>query len=76
LRARARELEFAIVPASSETGGFKSRLLTTTSELLVMKKSPPARTSRHVRLSDLDPLKLIVPGRGDAKRILLDAYFE
>jgi DNA-binding transcriptional LysR family regulator len=74
-QVKAGELEFAIVPALSETVGLKSRLLTTTPELLVMKKSPSARTSRHVRLSELDPLKLIVPGRGNAKRILLDAYF-
>lgn len=74
-QVKAGELEFAIVPALSETVGLKSRLLTTTPELLVMKRSPSVRSPRHVRLSELEPLKLVVPGRGNARRKLLDAYF-
>jgi LysR family transcriptional regulator, nitrogen assimilation regulatory protein len=76
-QVKAGELEFAIVPAPafSERVGLKSRLLATTPELLVTRKSPSAKTSRYVRLSELDPLKLVVPGRGNARRILLDAYF-
>lgn len=74
-QVKAGELEFAIVPAFSETVGLKSRLLATTPELLVTRKSSSAKPSRNVRLSELDPLKLVVPGRGNARRMLLDAYF-
>jgi DNA-binding transcriptional LysR family regulator len=69
------ELEFAIVPAFAETIGLKSRLLMRTPELLVSRKEPRTKSSGKVKLSDLDPLKLVVPGKGNTRRRLLDAYF-
>lgn len=74
-QVKAGELEFAIVPAYSETVGLRSRLLATTPELLVTRRDLSTKTSRNVRLSELGSLKLVVPGRGNARRILLDAYF-
>lgn len=74
-QVKAGELEFAIVPAYSETVGLRSRLLATTPELLVMRKDSPAKISRKVRLSELESLKLIIPSSGNARRILLDTYF-
>jgi LysR family transcriptional regulator, nitrogen assimilation regulatory protein len=74
-QVKAGELEFAIVPAVSDTVGLKSRLLATTPELLVTRKSSSTETARNVRLTDLAPLKLVVPGRGNARRMFLDSYF-
>jgi LysR family transcriptional regulator, nitrogen assimilation regulatory protein len=69
------ELEFAIVPAFTETVGLKSRLLAQTPEVLVSRKETRTKSGRSVKLSDLGPLKLVVPGKGNARRQLLDAYF-
>ena len=74
-QVKAGQLEFAIVPAYSETSGLRSRFLATTPELLVTRRDSSAKISRRVRLSDLESLKLIVPGSGNARRILLDTYF-
>jgi LysR family transcriptional regulator, nitrogen assimilation regulatory protein len=74
-QVKAGELEFAIVPAFPGIVGLKSRLLATTPELLVMRRAASAKTSRNVRLSELDSLKLVVPGRANARRTLLEAYF-
>lgn len=74
-QVKAGELEFAIVPAASDTVGLRSRLLATTPELLVTRRTPTSKTARNIRLADLSPLKLVVPGRGNARRIALDSYF-
>jgi LysR family nitrogen assimilation transcriptional regulator len=74
-QVKAGELEFAIVPAASDTVGLRGRLLATTPELLITRRTPTSKTARSVRLSDLPPLKLVVPGRGNARRIFLDSYF-
>jgi DNA-binding transcriptional LysR family regulator len=70
---REGELELAIVPAFSEAVGLKSRLLTRTPELLVSRKSKAA-SQGIVRLSELPPLKLVVPGKENTRRRLIDEY--
>ena len=74
-QVKAGELEFAIVPAFSETVGLRSRLLTRTPELLVSRRTPTRKKTKEVRLADLSSLKLVVPGTGNTRRRLLDAYF-
>lgn len=74
-QVKAAELEFAIVPAFSEAVGLKSRLLTTTPELLVSRKSTKKRMEPYVRLAELGPLNVVVPGKGNSRRRALDMYF-
>jgi LysR family transcriptional regulator, nitrogen assimilation regulatory protein len=73
-QVKAAELEFAIVPAFSDVTGLRSRLLMTTPELLVTKNSRK-KSEPFVRLADLSPLKVVVPGKGNSRRKSLDTYF-
>ena len=72
---RRGELDFAIVPTFAGGPGLRTRLFLRTPETLVagadVKRSPLA----PVRLADLAPLKLVVPGRANTRRQTLDAYF-
>jgi LysR family transcriptional regulator, nitrogen assimilation regulatory protein len=69
------ELEFAIVPAFSETTGVRSRHLMRVPEMLVSRKGTEAKLSRTVKLGDLETLKLVVPGRDNIRRRFLETYF-
>jgi DNA-binding transcriptional LysR family regulator len=71
----AGELEFAIVPAFSETSGVRSRHLSRTPELLVTKKGRKSNGVGFVRLAELDQLKLVVPGKTNARRLHQERYF-
>lgn len=72
----AGELEFAIVPAFSETSGVRSRHFARIPEVLVSKKGVGGKEDgQQVRLTDLDALKLVVPGKDNIRRRLLDTYF-
>jgi LysR family transcriptional regulator, nitrogen assimilation regulatory protein len=74
-QVKAAELEFAIVPAFSDVTGLRSRLLMTTPELLVTRKNSRKKPEPFVRLADLSPLKVVVPGKGNSRRKSLDTYF-
>ena len=74
-QVKAAELEFAIVPAFSDATGLRSRLLMTTPELLVSRKNSRKKPEPYVRLADLSPLKVVVPGKGNSRRRSLDTYF-
>ena len=74
-QVQAGELDFAVVPAFSGAPGLKSRLFLRTPELLV--SGPRSRLSHGeaVRLADLGRLKLVVPGKANTRRNLLETYF-
>src|SRR5918997_5444755 len=74
-QAQAGELDFAIVPAFSGGAGPKSRLFLRTPELLVSSAGSPLPHLKPVRLSQLGPLKLVVPGKVNTRRRLLETYF-
>src|SRR5215213_8011734 len=74
-RVQANELDFAIVPAFSGAAGLKSSLFLRTPELLVSSPHSSLRQLAPVRLAELGPLKLVVPGQANTRRRLLETYF-
>ena len=73
---RAEALDFALVPAAQGGIGLTVRHLVRDREMLM---SGPALGLAHgapVRLSDLGPLKLIVPSPQNVRRARLESYFE
>ena len=73
-QVQAAELEFAIVPAFSGAPGLKSRLFLQTPEVLVSGAKSPLTHLAPVRLSDLGPLKLVVPSKANTRRRLIETY--
>jgi DNA-binding transcriptional LysR family regulator len=74
-QVQAGELDFAIVPSFSGGSGLKSRLFLRTPEVLVSRVRSPLTHLEPVRLADLGPLKLVVPGKVNTRRRLLETYF-
>jgi LysR family transcriptional regulator, nitrogen assimilation regulatory protein len=74
-QVQAGELDFAIVPAFSGGLGLKSRLFLRTPELLVSRASSGMAHLKPVRLAELGPLKIVVPGKVNTRRRLLETYF-
>jgi len=74
-RVQANELDFAIVPAFSGGAGLKSSLFLRTPELLISSTSSGLVQLAPLRLAELGPLKLVVPGQANTRRRLLETYF-
>jgi LysR family transcriptional regulator, nitrogen assimilation regulatory protein len=74
-QAQAGELDFAIVPAFSGGAGLKSRLFLRTPEVLVASARSDLPHLAPVRLAELGPLRLVVPGKANTRRRLLETYF-
>jgi len=74
-QAQAGELDFAVVPAFSGGAGLKSRLFLRTPEVLVASARSDLPHLAPVRLAELGPLKLVVPGKANTRRRLLETYF-
>ena len=74
-QAQGGELDFAIVPAFSGGAGLKSRLFLRTPEVLVSSARSTLTHQKPVRLAQLGPLKLVVPGKVNTRRRLLETYF-
>jgi LysR family transcriptional regulator, nitrogen assimilation regulatory protein len=70
----AGELEFAIVPASSAMTNVRSRHFAQIPEMLISRKGTVKARGRSIRLAGLDTLNLVVPGKDNARRHLLDRY--
>lgn len=73
-QVQAAELEFAIVPAFAGAPGLKSRLFLRTPEVLVSGPKSPLTHMSPVRLSDIEPLKLVVPSKANTRRRLIETY--
>ena len=69
-------LDFAVVPAFEGTIGLTSRLLVRDREMLISgaKRGLPELTP--VRLADIKPLKIVIPGPDNIRRRNLDTYFQ
>jgi DNA-binding transcriptional LysR family regulator len=74
-QAQAGELDFAVVPAFSGGAGLKSRLFLRTPEVLVSSAHSGFTHLEPVRLAELGSLKLVVPGKANTRRRLLETYF-
>lgn len=69
-------LDFAIVPRAPGKDGIRTRWLGTDRELLVCRAGGPLKHLTPVSLGELPSLKLVLPGRGNARRIFFDNYAE
>lgn len=73
---QAAELDFAIVPGTAGIAGVKSRLFTRTPEVLVSAAGHTSRTNMEpVRPRELGPIRLVVPGRANTRRLSIESYF-
>jgi LysR family nitrogen assimilation transcriptional regulator len=70
----AGELDFAVVPALQEREGVRSTRFLRTPEILVSGSHCRNRHLQPVRLADVAPLKLVLPGSANARRHSLAAY--
>lgn len=71
---RAGELDFAIVPSFPGHSGLRSRLFLRTPELLVAGPGAARTPGAPVRLATLPPLKLVLPGHGNTRRLTLETH--
>lgn len=76
-KVRAGEVDFGIVPGIKYAVGLKSELFARTPEFLVsgLGSGLGLKNRRPVRLSELGPLKFVLPSRAQARRESLETYF-
>jgi DNA-binding transcriptional LysR family regulator len=67
------ELDFAVVPAFEGAIGISHRLLARDREMLVSAKR--GNNLKPVRLSELGPLKVVLPGPQNTRRRNIETYF-
>lgn len=72
----AGELDFAVVPAEVDNRGVESSLFARTPEFLVSSSTRRLPEFAPVQLSDLGPLKLVMPSSLQSRRRHLDQYLE
>jgi LysR family nitrogen assimilation transcriptional regulator len=72
----AGSLDFAIVPRAPHRDGLRTRWLGTDRELLVRRPGGSTPHLTPVRLTELPALKLVLPGKGNARRDAFDNYAE
>ena len=70
------ELDFAVVPAFEGTVGLKSRLLVRDREMLISGPKRQLPPLAPLRLVDIKPLKIVVPGPDNIRRRNLETYFQ
>ncbi len=73
-QVRAGDLDFAIVPASTGMVGVRTTRFAYTPEVLVSSAAAGLEHLRPVRLAELGPLKLVVPGMQNARRANIETY--
>ncbi len=71
---RAGELDFAIVPAFAGGAGLRGQIFVRTPELLVSRPGNSAVPTGPVGLASLGPLRLVLPGVGNTRRLTLETY--
>jgi LysR family transcriptional regulator, nitrogen assimilation regulatory protein len=72
----ADELDFAVVPAFEGQVGLKVTHLVRDPEFLISAPRRHGASLLPVRLKDLRPFKVIVPGRDNVRRRNLETYFQ
>jgi DNA-binding transcriptional LysR family regulator len=73
-RVRSGELTFAIVPSSIGSKGVRTSFFASAPEMLVSGRMSSFQHCKPVKLADLPPLNLAIPGQSNARRKLIDAY--
>jgi len=72
----ADELDFAVVPAFEGTIGLKSRLLVRDREMLISGPKRGLTALTPIRLADIRPFKIVIPGPDNIRRRNLETYFQ
>ena len=72
----ADELDFAVVPAFEGRLGLRARLLVRDREMLLSGRAYGLKPLAPVRLAELVPLKIVVPGPDNTRRRNLETYFQ
>lgn len=75
-RVRAQELDFALVPGFAGETGLKVTQLNRSREMLVSGPRFDLPPLQPLRLSDMPPIKLIVPSRSNVRRAKIMEYVE
>jgi LysR family transcriptional regulator, nitrogen assimilation regulatory protein len=70
------ELDFAVVPAFEGMIGLKSRLLLRDREMLISGPKRGLTPLAPLRLGELKPLKIVLPGPDNIRRRNLETYFQ
>jgi len=73
-RVRGGEFAFAIVPAFQGGAGLNARLFQSTPEVLVSRRGSGLKHLAPVRLPDLGPLKLVLPGYENTRRRTIETH--
>jgi DNA-binding transcriptional LysR family regulator len=73
-RVRASQCSFAVVPAFQGGAGLHMRGFQSTPEVLVSSRSSPLEHMKPVRLSDLEPLKIVLPSPENTRRRTIETY--
>ncbi len=73
-KVRHGEVDIAIVPALQDDAGIRSHLIARSPEFLVVSRQAERRLESG-NLRDIGPIKLVLPSRAHARRVLLDRYF-
>lgn len=74
-QVRGGDLDFALVPAGADLAGLRAAHLTANREMLVSGPDYGLTHMAPVRLADLGPLDIIVPGQTNVRRRRLETYF-
>jgi LysR family transcriptional regulator, nitrogen assimilation regulatory protein len=73
---RSDELDFAIVPAFEGQVGLKARLIVRDREMLISGRKRGLKPLAPVRLAEIAPLKIVMPGPHNIRRRNLETYFQ
>ncbi len=73
-RVRSGEFAFAVVPAFQGAVGLNTRPFLSTPEVLVSSRYSEMRHLEPVRLRELPPLKLVLPGHENTRRSSLESH--
>ena len=71
---RTGELTFAIVPSAMGTKGLRTSLFGKSPEMLISSPNSSLKHGKFVRLSDVGPLNLAIPGLTNARRRMIESY--
>tara|TARA_B100000768_G_scaffold40006_1_gene38928 strand:- start:6197 stop:7129 length:933 start_codon:yes stop_codon:yes gene_type:complete len=72
---RSNKLEFAIVPSVKNPTGLNVEFVSSDINLLVTCKTSQFKHLEPINLSNINNLKVILPGSGNSRRIAQDQYF-
>ena len=75
-RVLAEDLDFAVVPTFEGRVGLRSRLLARDREMLVSGPARGLTPLEPLRLRDIEPLKIVLPGPPNIRRRNIDTYFQ